>query len=658
MPALEIRRLDILSKILATENIILSVSNDAETASFNTKTRTLTLPNWHKFSSTLHNFLVTHEISHAKNTPAKKWIRAIEEKDESERSFFQSILNICEDPRIDKLIIREYPGTKKWYHQGIKELIDDNWFKLEKNENGEWKIAVTSINEENGEKTKVLKDIKLPDRINIYFKTNMHYDNVYDINFTEEEKYFVDKIAKSETFEDVVEVSEELYKYCKENNEYEESSGSGSDIVYIIEGEGEGEYEVEGDIEGLSGNKNQTGSESKGLKKKIKLDPNKKYVVLPRSVTNMDQKKEEASKSNNGLENNRANRLNEVFISECDVNKIIEDYVLKVDDISQSSIFYNKHKKLINYLISEFDRKKRAFEISKVEEAKTGVIDTNKIFKYKFEEDLFKRNTFTPEHKNHGFVFLIDLSSSMSNIIGKVFKQLFILAIFCKKSNIPFEVYGFTDMTRNTDHFILKGNENLSNGHLVKFLDNKMNMNKMLITFSELFDYYKHNSMGGTPLTAGLIGMRNVLENFTSINKVDICNFILLSDGDCNDGNLYDNDFIIDKKTSMRLKASQNYSSVYKSFVSPLFEIIKSRLVVNTRIIVYHLVDNYQYGRLTNIDNEIQSKLSDYSVKGFIKVKNKFNADSVYYVDPKKVFNDTNENNELFLMKQFVMSIA
>ena len=89
--------------------------------------------------------------------------------------------------------------------------------------------------------------------------------------------------------------------------------------------------------------------------------------------------------------------------------------------------------------------KKSAAEYAKANTAKTGVIDTNKIHSYKFNDDLFRRVTSIPRGKNHGLLMFIDWSGSMHGSLFDTIKQTITLAMFCKKVNIPFEIYTFTD---------------------------------------------------------------------------------------------------------------------------------------------------------------------------------------------------------------------
>ena len=60
-------------------------------------------------------------------------------------------------------------------------------------------------------------------------------------------------------------------------------------------------------------------------------------------------------------------------------------------------------------------------------------------------EDLFKKVTVLPDGKNHGLVFILDWSGSMSREMLDTVKQLYNLIWFCKKVSIPFDVYAFTN---------------------------------------------------------------------------------------------------------------------------------------------------------------------------------------------------------------------
>ena len=114
---------------------------------------------------------------------------------------------------------------------------------------------------------------------------------------------------------------------------------------------------------------------------------------------------------------------------------------------------FNKFKKdaqkEVNYLVKEFECKKSAAAYARATTSRTGILDTAVLHTYKFNEDLFKKVSVIPDGKNHGLIFILDWSGSMSNVMMDTIKQLFNLVWFCKKVNIPFEVYAFTNSYPN-----------------------------------------------------------------------------------------------------------------------------------------------------------------------------------------------------------------
>ena len=58
---------------------------------------------------------------------------------------------------------------------------------------------------------------------------------------------------------------------------------------------------------------------------------------------------------------------------------------------------------------------------------------------------MFKKVTILPDGKNHGLIFVLDWSGSMSSVMLDTMKQLFNLIWFCRKVSIPFDVFAFTN---------------------------------------------------------------------------------------------------------------------------------------------------------------------------------------------------------------------
>ena len=94
-------------------------------------------------------------------------------------------------------------------------------------------------------------------------------------------------------------------------------------------------------------------------------------------------------------------------------------------------------------MVKEYEMKKAAAAYSRTKQDKSGVIDPLKLHSYKYNDDIFKRMAITPNGKNHGMMMFIDWSGSMHDKITNTIHQLMNLTMFCKKVNIPFEVYAF-----------------------------------------------------------------------------------------------------------------------------------------------------------------------------------------------------------------------
>ena len=167
-----------LARLLATENLTVE-HRQVTTAYFDVEQRILCLPIWKHASDTVYDLLVGHEVGHALYTPA----------DGLNTDVPKSFINVLEDARIEKMMKRTYPGLRRSFFDGYKELWNDDFF---------------------GVKHEELEDLPLIDRINLYFKGNR------SMPFAEEENIWVEKVANTKTFKDVVDLANEMYGHAKE----------------------------------------------------------------------------------------------------------------------------------------------------------------------------------------------------------------------------------------------------------------------------------------------------------------------------------------------------------------------------------------------------------------------------------------------------------
>lgn len=188
-----------LAKLMATENVDI-VHGDYRTAAFDIENRILYLPDYVDLGEDVYDLLISHEVSHALNTPIEGYHSATDEEQDEK---FKGFLNIVEDARIEKMIQRKFPGLKKSYITGYKKLFDEDMFGIKEYSQEE------------------LDNMLLIDRLNVRAKLGKLASNV---NIKNEERRFEEKLNKLKTWDDVVELAKELFEYCKDELDKKQES--------------------------------------------------------------------------------------------------------------------------------------------------------------------------------------------------------------------------------------------------------------------------------------------------------------------------------------------------------------------------------------------------------------------------------------------------
>ena len=144
----------------------------------------------------------------------------------------------------------------------------------------------------------------------------------------------------------------------------------------------------------------------------------------------------------------------------------------------------NKNKKIVAHMAKEFEMRQTAHRSMKAFTATSGELDMNKLAKYQIVDDIFKRVTYIPDGKNHGLNVLVDWSGSISREVSDLLEQSLILAEFCRKVQIPFRVYLFSDSIKRKDEYHSSGE-----GKLVEILSNEQSpreYNEMFINLCSI----------------------------------------------------------------------------------------------------------------------------------------------------------------------------
>ena len=538
-----------LARLLATENLVVE-HRKVTTASFDVIRRVLTLPLWDKASKVVYDLLVGHEVGHALYTPADKW----------DFSVPKDFVNVVEDARIEKLMKRKYAGLNKDFYNGYQELNEQDFFDIEGQD---------------------LNEFNLIDRINLHFKIGAYAR----IPFTTEENVYVDKVADCETFEDVLSVCKELKEYLQKQKEQKTSdnlpkSSQEGQQSPTVEPTAETDTEEDQEETDDSNDSNSDGDRNEADIENSTFGKQGGETFESQTQKAFDEAAEE-------LTNDRPYAQEPVYVEvpSVDLKKVIVDYDKLQNYIGKywkelaeqraeqwGNIFesvdadFNDFKKSsqkeVNYLVKEFECRKSADAYARAGQSKTGVLNTSKLHTYKYNDDIFKKVTVLPDGKNHGMIFILDWSGSMGTVLMDTVKQLINLCLFCRKVQIPFEVYAFTyewndaifdggEETEYTKEYAYERGHNKLSVHkrfsLLNLITSTSNSKGFDLSVKHLYRLayyysrhaiYYHNPMGldlsGTPLNESLITLKTLVPKFQQQHDLQKVNVCILTDGEGN----------------------------------------------------------------------------------------------------------------------------
>ncbi|MFN4975290.1 MAG: hypothetical protein ACK5GV_08605 [Bacteroidota bacterium] len=652
-----------LAKLMANENLSVTHSPRAKTASFDVKSRNLILPVWKDSDESVYTLLISHEVGHALYTPFEELMSAL-----NENAQLKHIINVVEDVRIEKLIQKKYPGIKYQFKRGYMFLFNNNFF---------------------GTKDRDESTYNLLDRLNIHFKVGGF--GWQTISFTPEESQWVDKIHCCETFSDVVRVSKELLNYIKDSEDFENNNTNQQSTEQSAESSNVNSEstEVKQQSESTDNESNHTSPESSS-EDNISVEPEESQENSTTAPTNNSTNIE--SETQNSLETNISNSLIDqcekyvkLKIPNINFTKYIVDYKTihkKIDEYYKSKAQVASQEILqavqkfkasvalsVNSMANIFEMKKRASLYTKSKTDKTGQIDMNKVHSYRYNDNIFKRITVVPEGKSHGMVMFFDMSSSMEHTISSCIEQILVLCMFCKKINIPFDVYGFSD----SESPICKSYHeegSINTLHIDKafkfrhYMSSKMtnieyekaffNMIQLSTSYSNSFFWPvpPGERLCSTPLVPCILMSKNVISAFKNAYNLDIVNAIYLTDGDDTHG-ILGHDYKEPYKRKMTKivltsdKTNKDYvaklANEYTS-VKNLFKIVKDETGAN--IISFYLL----HGSIERHKHILDGKVSNDDFSKFFKDNNFYyfskhlGYDSYYIIKSKSLSISDNDS--------------
>lgn len=610
-----------LAKLLATENLTVE-HRKMQTAMFDLKNRVLYCPIWSNMSGELYDLLLGHEVGHALETPAEGWHNALPDPKTKDKKNFKAFLNVVEDARIEKKIKRKFPGLRQSFVKAYGELIERDFFGL----------SGRDIN-------------KMPfiDRLNLYTKGGVNLG----VKFTDTESKLVADVEACETWDDVVRVANVVYDYSKQEQNQEQQTNMPDDSFASFDPDGD--YDVEEDFsssneeidsdEDGQPSKSKKPTDAKSEEEKSETDDGEKVGDKEgeeeEKVTTINRDKE--SKAMAGTpdmdpvcETDDNYRENEHKLLDRSAKEYIyvnvptpvyenimtgykrvheqmeETWEIKEPEQYQKregiyKEFKNKNDRYVSLLAKEFEMRKAASKFAKNKVSETGDIDVNRIYKYQIDDSIFKKIMKVPKGKSHGLVLVFDRSGSMQNNMSSSLEQIMVLAMFCRKVNIPFVVYGFGNETcgfrldhqgRNADSSFSRnaGELMFDNVFLREYLNSKMSVGEFTRCMKNMaaladvytgkykrkFYYPESECLSNTPMIETMVALKNLTIDFRKTNNLDIVNTVLIHDGDADNCNYFigkdgyglnfnssrQNVILCDKKSKLQFKAEDAHNDL------------------------------------------------------------------------------------------------
>lgn len=542
----------LLAKLMATENMIIRQAN-VDTACFDVLNRVLTVPILDKnISKDVYDLFMGHECGHALWTPLDGMKSARADK------VNMSVLNVVEDSRIERKIKNKYPGIKAPFINAYTILQSDDFFETE---------------------GKDLNELNFIDRVNLHCKVGASLA----LKFDEEERNLLDEVESTQTFDDVIEVTKKICDFMKEQL-LEEQKVQIKKVKVVVHGnseDGSEEEQPEGDEESddvdmeihiqesdkkkdeekpsSSDKTEETQEEQDGESEKTESEEagngasrdDKEIEKQIRSFTDDAFKKNENKLHSNGTEKYIYANIPKYDTSKTMDYKVMLQFMAE-DGYKPNPKFFTEYRresnKVVSYLVKEFELRKNAEQMKRASTAKTGDLNMNRLYSYSFTEDIFKKITVVPQGQSHGLVLYLDWSGSMIKHLLNTIKQLLNLAMFCKKVNIPFEVYSFIESTNHEFMYTptpKEGNLSFHRFGLINLLSNRMTASEFtmaagcLLKMGGIETRTRYTDrmpsfmlMGGTPLNESIISAFEIVPEFQKRNRLQIVNTVFLTDGE------------------------------------------------------------------------------------------------------------------------------
>ena len=687
---------DILARAMAQEDITVQHSASAQTAAFDVQNRCLILPVWKDMDNAMYDMLVGHEVSHALHTPAQGWQDFV-----GNSGMRHMFVNVVEDARIERMIKSKFPGLRRDFAAAYASLQERDLFEI----SGKDVSSLALIDRLNLQfKLGLHCQVPIPFSADEQqYVTRMEetttFEEVvelarelYEMQKEEDEK------NKPEEGEDQQESGQESGGAEGADSSSDDSeSGTGSDEGEETEGDGGMQSSGSGDDEDGEESGEGSGSGESGEDSGMSMEDDTDDGESAESTTgesaqsgsdgeegglDYDDYSNEPGESapagstqrsfEQGMSDFRDEEagswqyttlptpvLENIVVDFKTIEGLWTDYAVsdpkrwerstetRQNHATELRTYLNSIKGTVNQMVQQFQMKMAADADKRTSIAKTGVLDTNTMINYRWSEDIFVKNEVHTDGKSHGMVMYIDWSGSMCNILKDTVEQLLVLVEFCRKVNIPFEVYAFSSnvycpldyysdeyeawMKQRGKQWNSTGDQDCSPHEfsLYNFLSSRMNKREFTAGLNNFWTLTmgQHSysspaprclSLGCTPLNEAIWCAMDMVPAFQRANGVQIVNTVFLTDGEGHGmvrGYCYGNDksFITDKKTKKTFEISRDGGETYA-----LLNMLRDKTGTNLVGVRLHDSKNLRFLRYNMEQEEYSAAEKQYKRENFV----------------------------------------
>jgi len=563
-----------LTRLFAEENLQVSFDEKAETACFYPAARVLQFPyNFVMISNDdiMMTFL-THEVGHA-FWSTNEYIKKAHDL------AVGSHANIIDDIRIERLLKNKYPGLVGTFEKGYRKLYADGFF---------------GSPEEHA-------FLGFANRLNIFAKCGPI--TAKNIKFNEKEVDFYNRCMKAETEEEVLALAVELKNGF---NAKIEIADIAEDVLKRLTDEDyvDGEVGDTSNIEDLEADEeddDQSNHVSSNDEETEMSDEERQARIeaLEKRLSELDVQFE----MNNKIKG--ANASGATFTMYESIPRFKNEYFTYKDFIkgyfsilgyeesikirrNQLTKFIRSLDRSVAYMAQEFEMKKAAARYKNAKVSTSGKIDINRVFAYKYDDQIFANKMVFKDDKRHGMVIMIDASGSISRMFNSMIQQVILLTEYAKKIGVPFKVFLFggamvgansvmTDAERNLYALTATNSLSYTNVQLrrtpvfFEVLSSDMSRDEYMTAATILM--YGRTQFGSTPTMECMLRVEGIANDFFEQHRVTNRKLFVITDGAPTDANAYVNRYIVVDKTTdkmYRTNASATYTPI--SMVGKIFK--------------------------------------------------------------------------------------